>query len=112
MAQAVEQLERHFLARPSTILICPWAEQGAAGRRFGRTHRAPAFPPPQVKDTLAAGDTFIAACLHLLLGRGEGAGDREHQLDLGEVLRRACLLAGRKVGQHGKDGLDLSGVVD
>lgn len=49
-------------------------------------------------DTLAAGDTFIAACLHYL---NEGA-------ELIKVLKKATRLAGIKVGQKSVLDLDLS----
>jgi sugar/nucleoside kinase (ribokinase family) len=57
----------------------------------------PAYCPVLVVDTLAAGDTFIAACLHFL---NEGN-------DLLYVLQKATKLAGLKVGQKSVLDLDL-----
>ncbi|KAI6197914.1 PfkB domain-containing protein [Aphelenchoides besseyi] len=57
-----------------------------------------AFSPERIQDTLAAGDTFIAAALHCL----------NLQRPLNEVLRFACMVAGRKCGQRGLTDLNLS----
>jgi len=82
---------------PDADLVCSWGEAGAwALDRSGRLLHSPAFAPPQVVDTLGAGDTFnaglIAGCL-----RG---------WPLEQALRGACRLAGRKCGQWGFSGLD------
>ncbi|MDD2893034.1 MAG: PfkB family carbohydrate kinase [Halothiobacillaceae bacterium] len=77
---------------PQAILILPWGDQGAWALSSQQAlYRSPAFPPDQVVDTLAAGDTFNAGLIQAMLcGRS-----------LEDALRDACQLAGRKVGQHG-----------
>ena len=58
-------------------------------------YRCEAFAPPQVLDTLGAGDTFNAGLIH--------------RLSLGstveEALTFACRLAGAKCGMLGYEGL-------
>jgi len=81
---------------PQAILILPWGERGAwALSKNNQLHHSPAFPPIEVIDTLAAGDTFNAGLIHAMLcGRS-----------LADALLDACQLAGRKVGQDGLEGL-------
>jgi ketohexokinase len=77
-------------------LICAWGDRGAAAvSAEGGRCESPAFPPPRIVDTLAAGDVFNAAVIHAML----------RDLPLPEVLICACQLAGRKCGQQGLDGL-------
>ncbi|MBI5449832.1 MAG: ketohexokinase [Gammaproteobacteria bacterium] len=86
-----------FLARmheqlPGIDLVCGWGEHGAyAIDRDGRGHFQPACPPPQVVDTLGAGDTFNAAIID---GRLRG-------LALPQALAHGCRLAGQKCGVPG-----------
>jgi ketohexokinase len=81
---------------PETVLACTWGEVGAwACDGDGTLHHAPAVPPPTVRETLGAGDTFNAGFIHALAGGGNVA----------EALAFAVALAGRKVGQAGLDGL-------
>ena len=71
-------------------------DQGAVGRTpDGSLHLSPIFSPPQVVDTLAAGDTFNAATIHAL-SRG--------QL-VPTAITFGCRVAGAKVGMKGLDGL-------
>ncbi|TQV64631.1 MAG: Rieske 2Fe-2S domain-containing protein [Halothiobacillaceae bacterium] len=80
---------------PKAILVLPWGELGAWAMQGGTILHSPAFPPDEVVDTLGAGDTFNAGLIHAMAsGRA-----------LGMALEDACRLAGRKVGQHGLDGL-------
>lgn len=80
---------------PRAILVLPWGEQGAWALQGDAMLHSPAFPPPEVVDTLGAGDTFNAGLIHAMLsGRA-----------LRHALEDACRLAGRKVGQVGLDGL-------
>ena len=81
---------------PQAILVLPWGERGAwALSKNNQLLHSPAFPPIEVIDTLAAGDTFNAGLIHAMLsGRA-----------LADALVDACQLAGRKVGQYGLDGL-------
>jgi len=81
---------------PQAILVLPWGDQGAwALTQKGELHHSPAFPPAEVIDTLAAGDTFNAGLIHAMLS-GQS---------LADALVDACQLAGRKVGQSGLEGL-------
>ena len=81
---------------PHAVMACGWGEEGAYGLdRDGVEVASPAFPPPEVVDTVGAGDTLNAGIIDGLV---QGLG-------LEETLRKACRLAGRKVGQHGFDGL-------
>ena len=81
------------------MLVCAWGEAGACALDTGVRPLAmvssPAFPPSAVVDTVGAGDTFLAGVVWgLTSGR-----------PLGEALREACALAGRKVGVHGFGGI-------
>lgn len=83
---------------PHADLICSLGEHGAmALGRDGVWLTAEACPPPQVVDTLGAGDTFNAAIIHARL-----QGD-----SLQASMRFACALAGSKCGQAGFDGLSI-----
>ncbi|KAI6241853.1 PfkB domain-containing protein [Aphelenchoides fujianensis] len=99
METAVCGLQERFQL-PHTTVIVPWGELGVAGRcgMDGELVVQAAFPPPKVVDTLAAGDSFIAAALFFLnAGR-----------PLRETLEAAARLAGRKCGQRGLTDLELS----
>ena len=76
-------------------LVCAWGESGAWALNGKQTLHSPAFPPPQLVDTLGAGDTFNAGIIDSLV-RG---------LDLDAALASACQLAGQKCGQQGLDFL-------
>ncbi|RKZ93432.1 MAG: ketohexokinase [Candidatus Parabeggiatoa sp. nov. 1] len=81
---------------PQARLICAWGTKGGyALETNGTLLYSPAFPPPQVVDTLGAGDTFNAGILDSLC----------HQQDLATALSHACRLAGKKCGQVGFKGL-------
>lgn len=81
---------------PQAILVCTWGDQGAWARdHHDHNFHSPAYPPPQVIDTLGAGDTFNAGLIHAL-ATGQ---------PLAEALAQACQLAGKKVGQHGFSSL-------
>ena len=81
---------------PDAMLVCTWGEQGAWGRDINnKDFHVPAYSPPNVIDTLAAGDTFNAGIIHSL---GSGT-------TLPEAMDHACQLAGRKVGHNGIAGL-------
>lgn len=81
---------------PDAMLACTWGAQGAWGRdRDGNEFQVPAYPPPQVIDTLAAGDTFNAALIHSICSGSP----------FDKAVDFACQLAGKKVGQSGIEGL-------
>ncbi|XP_031551006.1 ketohexokinase-like [Actinia tenebrosa] len=78
------------------ILVCPWGALGADGMdAHGEMVHSPAYPPHQLKDTLGAGDTFIAGVFRSLYN-----GCR-----LEDALKLGCKLAGYKCGIEGYDGL-------
>ena len=75
---------------------CAWGEAGAWARDVdGWIHHSPARPPPQLVDTLGAGDVFNAAVIDASL-RG---------LPWQACVDAGCRLAGRKCGQSGLEDL-------
>lgn len=77
--------------------ICTWGEHGAFGLQTttNRGFYEPAHKQAAVVDSLGAGDTFLATCLHELLGGS----------DVRRTLHIACAVAGQKVAQVGYDNL-------
>lgn len=73
-------------------LVCAWGKTGgyALGSE-GRLLYSPAYQPPQVIDTLGAGDTFNAGIIDSLC----------RQPNLAVALQHACQLAGAKCGRMG-----------
>ncbi|MEK7989474.1 MAG: PfkB family carbohydrate kinase [Thiotrichaceae bacterium] len=79
-----------------TDLVCAWGKLGAyAIDKKGKALYSPAYPPPQIIDTLGAGDTFNASLIDSFC--------RQH--DLSTALHEACWLAGKKCGQVGLEQL-------
>jgi len=77
---------------PKARLLCTWGAKGAyALDTDGTISHCPAYPPPQVVDTLGAGDTFNAGIIDSLC----------RQQNLTTALNYACRLAGKKCGQLG-----------
>ncbi|XP_066864027.1 ketohexokinase isoform X3 [Kogia breviceps] len=82
--------------RKGATLVCAWAEEGAdALGPDGRLLHSDAFPPPQVVDTLGAGDTFNASVI-FRLSQGKS---------MQEALSFGCQVAGKKCGLQGFDGI-------
>lgn len=83
---------------PRANLVCAWGTAGGYALTTTETFlHSPAYPPPQVIDTLGAGDTFNAGIIDGLC----------RQQDLATALNRACRLAGKKCGQVGLAGVQL-----
>ncbi len=81
---------------PRATHVCSWSEHGAFGLApHGAVLHSPAFAPGKVIDTLAAGDTFNAGLIDACAS-GQ---------TLADSLRRACRLAGKKIGHRGLHGL-------
>lgn len=76
-------------------MICPWGAEGAIAidNDNDTFYASAAYPPPKIVDSLGAGDTFVACCIHsLLTGR-----------TLQESIDFGCRIAGAKIGFHGYD---------
>ena len=82
------------LSLPS-LMTCTWGETGAWLKNHDVLIFSPAFPPNDVIDTLAAGDTFNAGIISGMI----------KQLTDEETLSFACHLAGKKCGQEGLENL-------
>ncbi|VDM96899.1 unnamed protein product [Thelazia callipaeda] len=98
--QGVSGIQEKYCAS-NVIVICPWAEKGAAARSTSEDEMISVNSYHENKaaiDTVGAGDCFIACCIHYL---NEGCGLRE-------TLRKSCRIAGKKVTQRGLLDLDLS----
>jgi ketohexokinase len=81
------------------LLVLPWGEDGAYAQARGEDLcHAPARRPPQVRDTLGAGDVFNGALVDGLLTG----------LPVPELLLRCNALAGHKCGRTGLDDLVAS----
>ncbi len=93
----LQSVHRQF---PGADLFCTWGVRGAVSMdREGRFTNQAAHIPPRVVDTLGAGDTFNAGVIDGYLA----------QRDTVTILRQACVLAGKKCGRTGFDGLSCSG---
>lgn len=80
---------------PELTIICAWGELGAqAIDKTGKIFTSKVYTPEIIKDTLGAGDCFLAGTLHKLI---ENANDIESSIDFG------CRVAGHKIGDYGYD---------
>lgn len=95
--QAPSFLLEQSLRYPHTLMTCTWGDQGAWAIQNQQLSHSQAFVPPQVRDTIGAGDTFNAGLIHSLLD----------QQPIAQALSQACTLAGQKCGQLGFEGLTL-----
>ncbi|XP_034943316.1 ketohexokinase-like [Chelonus insularis] len=65
MSETIRNIARDV--KSGATIICAWGDRGAMARTpNGTIVQSPAFPPPQIVDSLGAGDTFTAAILHCL----------------------------------------------
>jgi ketohexokinase len=98
MTDTVDRIHLLKNLKSDTIVICPWGDQGAAGKSGinGPVINVPACIPKNVMDTIGAGDTFNATIIAALT---EGQ-------NLKQALTSGCKVAGTKVGQFGYNGLN------
>ncbi|MFA5530063.1 MAG: PfkB family carbohydrate kinase [Thiohalomonadaceae bacterium] len=90
--EAAGFLHAQHARHPHAVLACGWGAEGAwAMSPAGELVSTPAFPPPQVVDTLGAGDVFNAGMIDAL-ARGAA---------LQDALVHAARIAGHKCGRHG-----------
>ncbi|MCW9012247.1 MAG: PfkB family carbohydrate kinase [Gammaproteobacteria bacterium] len=90
--QTMEQCLNHQAKLyPDKTLSCTWGEQGAMLIQNNKRYTSSVFSPPEIIDTIGAGDTFNAGFIHALL----------NDFPLPTALEHACRLAGNKCGQHG-----------
>uniref|UniRef100_A0A182K4D0 Carbohydrate kinase PfkB domain-containing protein n=1 Tax=Anopheles christyi TaxID=43041 RepID=A0A182K4D0_9DIPT len=83
----------------SYIIICPWgASDTVAIDELDRWFTHPTYPPKVIRDSLGAGDTFVAGCILKLL-------DAESRDSLSVVLEFASRLAIQKLALFGFDGI-------
>ena len=88
-------LQRFADQSNASLLLLPWGAVGAYALTSKRELLfAPAQPPTEIIDTIAAGDVFNAAAIAALL---------DHQ-PIDQVLQTANALAGHSCGQLGIDG--------
>ena len=92
-------------AREGSLIVCAWGSEGASAgiKRSPMTSEdivsVSAFPPVLgVKDTLGAGDCFVAACLYALMSIEHTCLDKD---TVSRVIKFGCRVAGYKCGQYG-----------
>lgn len=88
----VAEAVRHFAKRAGVAKVCLTAGPGGAGLLLEDEWHWESARPVQVRDTVGAGDAFLAALLFGLL---------QPSLPPAEILRRACRLAEFVVTQDG-----------
>jgi ketohexokinase len=82
-------------ARPEQVQTLTWGHRGAWLAQHGSVHHCQPKPDLQIRDSLAAGDSFNAGLIDALVS-GEPPAD---------ALERAVRLAERKMQRRGLDGL-------
>ncbi|XP_005090953.1 ketohexokinase [Aplysia californica] len=98
---AVKGLYNH--CHKGAVLICAWAELGAAAKFKDEVLTASALTGVNAVDTLGAGDTFVAGFIGHALKKRKSSG-----LDssiIRDSLEFGCQLAGRKCSMYGYNGL-------
>ncbi len=88
----IEALRAHA---PRALIICTWGDEGAWWQAAGGAIEHVPAQSVRVRDTLGAGDTFLAGVIHSLLEQAAPA----------EAVRYGSELAARKCRQHGLDNL-------
>ncbi|XP_049536595.1 ketohexokinase-like [Anopheles darlingi] len=90
---AVEGIKR--LHPGQYTVICPWGASDTVSQDAeGRWYSQPTYPPSVIRDSLGAGDTFVAGCIFkLFVGKST----------LPEALEYASRLAGAKLAHFGFD---------
>ena len=92
-------------AKEGSLIVCAWGSEGASAGINKNLMTSEdivsvsAFPPVGgVKDTLGAGDCFIAACLYALMTIEHDGLDKDI---VSRVIKFGCRVAGYKCGQYG-----------
>ncbi|XP_046383268.1 ketohexokinase-like [Ischnura elegans] len=107
METAIEGMSSHV--SDGAVIVCTWGEQGCSatylvslngnGVKDGviakEVFHCQAYPPREVVDTLAAGDTFVSGFIRAVSA----------ELPLPKALEFASKLAGAKVGMRGFSGI-------
>uniref|UniRef100_A0A182M0Q3 Ketohexokinase n=1 Tax=Anopheles culicifacies TaxID=139723 RepID=A0A182M0Q3_9DIPT len=76
-------------------IICPWGSSDTVAMdECGRWYSQQTYPPEVIRDSLGAGDTFVAGCIFKL---------SQNERSLSTVLEFASRLAGRKLAHFGFD---------
>lgn len=95
--ETVKHVKNTLNLRNKLVVICPWGDKGADGIDIDdNVFHSDCFPPSQVKDTLGAGDTFIAGVLSSMI-KG---------FNLNDSIKFGCQIAGKKCGQFGFKNLN------
>jgi len=105
------------IAREGSVWIVGWGSKGAFAYFHNKSQGekifvSPAFPPPQLKDSIGAGDTMIGAfihkCLQLLFEAPFSSSSLPPILSLtDQCLQFSCRVAGHKCGGFGFDHVSV-----